>query len=300
VKVSEVASAVRTRPPQRLDEPLERRPYDLFVTHVSDLKWIGRKMPTAVEPGGRPIRGCLVEARMISGLLEQVQVSASGVRAYFRPLKGDERDQVFAALTSSRQNEIYYPFTRVRSPLRESVSPPRYWVATPELVSELDGGEAPLRRHAASILRRYGVGGGRIFDPACSTGAFLESIKGAFEGVWTIGQDLSESMLGIARDHVDEVHGGDSICPAVEPESIDVLVLRHLNFNVVTAQRAHELFDATVASVAKGGLVLVLGHTPVLVASPYFEQYGFSVLERHGVTGSGDAAFQFYVLRRLG
>jgi isonocardicin synthase len=293
-----LAAEVSARRPRRLFEQLSDKPYDLFVARTGHLRWAGRKRPAPVVPGLEAIKSCLVTAEMIEGLLDQVQVGAAGVTVYLRPLDDAQRAAAFAALTSSPLNDIQFPFGRL-SPdgLTEPVSPPDYWTPTPERVRELDLAETPLRHHAVGVLRRHGIGGGRVFDPACSTGAFLAHLGRHLPGTWTIGQDLSAPMIDFARGRVDEARCGDSIRPAVAPGSVDVLVLRHLNVDVVTTEYAHALFDACVRCVTPRGLVLVTGHTPVLIASAYFEQAGLTIVERLGVTPGGGAVFPFYVLR---
>jgi isonocardicin synthase len=298
VSLSELAAAVSNRRPERLDEPLEREPYDLFVARTGGFRWVGRKVPTEVDPGQAPAKSCLITASMIAGLFDEFQISAAGVRMYFRPLDDQERGVAFAALVSAGRNDIQYPITRILADgLTEVVFAHDFWKPTPERVRELDVAEAPLRRHAVAVLDRYGFCGGRIYDPACSTGTFLAQLRHHYPGAWTIGQDLNPAMVDFARERIDEVHCGDSISPAPGEGTIDVLVLRHLNLKVVTTAYAHEIFNAATKSVAKGGLVLVMGHTPVLISPAYFEQCGFTVLERLGVTPEGANAFQFYVLR---
>lgn len=295
-----LAAAVCRRPPVRLHKTHDDKPFDLFVARVRCVQWVGCKIPVPLRTGSPPVKSCLIDASMILGLLDQVQISSGGVTLYIRPADEQERSEAFGQLVSSSLNDIQYPFTRivVDGRLDEPVTTPDYWVPSPERVRELDEAEAPLRDHAVHVLHRYGIGGGRVFDPACSTGTFLAHVQQHFPEAWTIGQDLSEAMLQFAGPHLDEVYHGDSMVPRVAPGSVDLLILRFLNVNVVTTQKALLLFATCARTVAPGGLVLVLGHTPVLVPSAYFEQSGFTVLERLGATPGGRAAFQFYVLRR--
>jgi isonocardicin synthase len=298
-----LAGAVCRRPPVQLHSSHDEKPFDLFVARVGWMRWVGRKVAAPLRSGGRPVKSCLINASMIHGLLDEIQVSSGGVTLYIRPATDEERVEVFTHLASSPLNDIQYPFTRifVDGQIGEPASAPDYWIPSPKRVQELDEAEAPLRDHTTHVLERYGIGGGRVFDPACSTGTFLAHVQEHFPQAWTIGQDLSTAMVEFARRRVDEVHHGDSIAPRVAAASADVLILRFLNVDVVSTQRAHLLFDACVRTVAPGGLVLVAGHTPILIPSAYFEQSGFKVLERLGVTPGGErAAFQFYVLRRDG
>jgi isonocardicin synthase len=297
---SALVAQVSRRAPVRLHKRHDEKPFDLFIARAGWVRWVGCKTPAPLREAGPPVKSCLIDASMIHGLLEQVQVSSAGVTIYLRPANEQESVEAFHQLVSSPENDIQYPFTRIDidGRLDEPVTTSDYWVPTPERVRELDDAEAPLRAHTVEVLRRYGIGGGRVFDPACSTGAFLVNVREHFPAAWTIGQDQSDAMLKYAGPHLDEVHHGDSVLPRVPPASIDVLALRFLNVDVVPTQRALQLFDACARTVAPGGLVLVMGHTPVLVPSAYFEESGFQVLGRHGVTPGGRAAFQFYVLRK--
>lgn len=293
-----VVEAVLRRRPEVLRESLARKPYDLFVMRTGRWCWAGRKVAVPVGDAGPPVKCCLVTAGMIDGLVDDVAVGADGASVVLRPLNDDgERAAVFSAFASSTGHEIRYPFRRLAADGTEPVSPPDYWTPEPDRVREWDAAEAPLRRHALAVLRRHGWGTGVVFDPACSTGAFLGGLRDGLPGLRVVGQDLSAAMVEHARPRLDEAHVGDGIDPVMPPVSVDVLVLRHLTLDVLDSDDARSHFDACLPTVRPGGLVLLTGHTPVLVPPSHAERSGLTVLERSGVTPGAGAAFQFYVLR---
>lgn len=297
--IDQIVSAARTRRPQVLSEPLTGKPFDLFLAVTPPHRWVGRKTP-ARGAGTPPQKCCLVESHMLCGLLERDQLTAEGVALHYRPLRDDEKRLVHEAFTTSPRHDLHYPYARIGPDGAEPVADPGFWRPTPERVRELDRDEEPLRRHALSTLERHGIEPGVIYDPACSTGAFLSTLKQHFPGALTVGQDASVEMAAYAGTHVDRVVAADARNPVLGNGEADLVVCRHLNVDVVTAADARALFGTAAGTCRDGGWMIVLGHTPVLLASEHFEADGLEVVERSGATPDGAAVFQFYLLRKPG
>ena len=68
-----------------------------------------------------------------------------------------------------------------------------------------------------------------IYDPACSTGEFLEDFKKKFPESYTIGHDLSQEMVNYAKDFVDEACCCNAIDSPLKEKSVDLMFLRFLN-----------------------------------------------------------------------
>lgn len=296
-------AALAGRRPCHLFEPFERKPYDLFLFHAGGQRFVGRKTAATFDAGAGEVslKCCLVSPQMVLGALEREQVTERGMTVFYRPLDAREKEAVFLAFTSDVRNDLYYPVPHLTGDgRREKVAPMEYWTVTPERVEDLNAGEVVLRDYTLSFLSGFELDGARIYDPACSTGEFLGSIKDRFPDVYTIGQDLSREMVEHARGRVDEIHHGDCVDSPVPRGSADFVFLRHLNVDVVTTERAHELFVAVADRCRDGGHLIVFGHTPVLLGSPWFEMMGLEVKQRIGTAFGNRCAFQYYVLRKNG
>jgi len=55
----------------------------------------------------------------------------------------------------------------------------------------------------------------RLYDPACSTGQFLSTMREALPKAYLIGQDLSAHMVSFAKKRVDEIYCGNAVQPKV-------------------------------------------------------------------------------------
>ncbi|MGH4033511.1 hypothetical protein ACQB60_31780 [Actinomycetota bacterium Odt1-20B] len=119
--------------------------------------------------------------------------------------------------------------------------------------------------------------GSVIYDPACSTGAFLADLRRA----------------------LPQVSVADARQPPGPDASVDVLVLRFLNSEVVTVAQSVDLFDALIATLAPDGHVLAFGHTPlVLPVHEVARRHGLTVVSRVAEDAAADTLFQYHVLTR--
>ncbi len=135
------------------------------------------------------------------------------------------------------------------------------------------------------------------YDPACSTGRFLSEFAEINRSrIRTIGQDLSEQMVGYAAPHFDEVHYGDAIDPTVGPGEVEVLFARFLNSEVVTTEQARELLAPLVSTVIPDGTVVLFGHTPVLLDINDLVDVGLRVDQT--TARQDNHVFQYYVCTR--
>lgn len=295
--------ALAQRRPEMVFEPWERKPYDLFCFAAGGREFVGRKTPATFQTEAGPValKCALVGPEMVLGERERVQVTERGIAVYYRPLRSEEAETVFRAFTDDVRHDLHYPAPHLAAATRqERVAPPEYWTVGRERVDHLNRGEVFLREYTLRLLDRFDLNGARIYDPACSTAEFLGAIKRRFPGAWTIGQDLSAEMVELARGRLDEVHHGDCARSPVPDGSADFVFVRHLNVDVVTTARAYELFVSVANRCRDGGLVIVFGHTPVLLGSPWFEMLGLQVEQRIGTVSGGRLAFQYYVLRKTG
>lgn len=167
------------------------------------------------------------------------------------------------------------------------------------MASSLSLGEKNIREYTISILKQFGnLNRKKVFDPACSTGEVLHTIKSNFPECYTIGQDLNPQMVNYAKDKLDEVYLGGSINNCIPEESVDFVFFRFLNVEVVSTEMVYKLFNSLIKKCKIGGYIIVFGHTPVLVNSKYMEYMGFEILQRNGVTKDKKRIFQYYLLKK--
>lgn len=275
----------------------DEKPFDIFLIGRPGHQLVGRKT-AAVLDSGPPKKCCLVEPSMVMGHFAGVKVSECGYDIYYHPCPATQAEDAFRRLGS--KDDLAYPFARFAgSDRQETAQPAQYWSSGAAFMDELDQDEIVLRNHAGKIMNRLGIASGTVYDPACSTGAFLEGLKAQVPGIRTVGQDQSEEMVEKAQGRVDQVFLGNSLSPGIPPASAELVAVRHLNLDVVTTSAAEKLFDALIPLVRPGGHMFVTGHTPVLLASEWLALRGFEILERVGKVPGRLTAFQFYVLRRL-
>jgi isonocardicin synthase len=286
-----------------LFEPFERKPYDLFFVQLQGRRFVGRKTPFRFRRRGRDqeLKCALVDASMVLGPVIREQLTEAGIAVYYQPLEERARRRCFAALRSRLDHDLYYPFPHLTAGTRrEKCAPEAYWNTSPERVESLGAAEEVLREYTLQVLARLDLAGAVLYDPACSTGEFLSAIQRRHPSARTIGQDKSREMVDYCRGRLDEVHWGDSRSSPVPDGSVDFIFCRFLNADVVTTAEAHQLFVPIARRCRDGGHLLVLGHTPVLLSSAWFEALGLEVLQRIGYSAPDDAVFQYYVLRKTG
>lgn len=292
--------SIAVRPVEEVTVAFDQKPYDLFELQTGEVRLIGLKSEARIDPAcpDELRKSSLVEAAMILGPIVASRVTAAGITVYYRPACADAAVRWLAEAATDPTASLCYPYARMELPGTETAPPDEDWNPDPEFCTSLDRDEEHLRTAAHDVLRRLGWRGGVAYDPACSTGTFLSSLKSVFPATRTIGQDRNAGMASLARARLDEVHAGDSIRPAVARHSVDLLVLRHLNVAVTTSAQAAARFRAAGDSLRPGGHCLVFGHTPVQLPAAFFEMQGYRVLSQLAATPSGHALFEFYVLEK--
>ncbi|MEV5147188.1 class I SAM-dependent methyltransferase [Streptomyces sp. NPDC052727] len=287
------------RTPRVWTEPFDRLPQNLYLARLGDLTVFGRKLISPLKRDGAlaELNCSRICASSILGVHVSHQVHESGYSVFYTPLGAGEKLFLFERIAADPSTEIVHPFAYLAGG-KERSSPPTGWSVAPERSENLGVGEEVLRRYTLGLLRRHAPEGAVFYDPACSTGQFLAELKQEFPSCTTVGQDLSADMVRLAATRVDRVVCDDAIRPGVADRSVDWMFLRFLNSEVVTTGYAFELFRALAGKVKDDGRIVVLGHTPVLLQSSFFQEQGFVVEQASGATEDGSYVFQYYVLRR--
>jgi isonocardicin synthase len=283
-------------------EPFDRKPFDIFFLKVGQQRYVGRKQPAVISytNGIEKMKCCLVSPDMILGTAEREQITEGGITVFYRPLDAHAKESIFELVRKDPLTDLYYPYFPIGDPPEpDGAAEESYWTPTAERVQELDRGESMLRDYTLKWLVRFDMKKKLVYDPACSTGAFLQSIKEVFPDTHTVGQDLSREMVEYCRGRVDELYCGDSAFPPIKEESADFVFFRFLNVRVVNAVQAHEMFLENAKCCRIGGYLVLFGHTPVILSSEWFEELGLKVEQRTGFSDTLNSVFQYYVLRKI-
>ena len=272
-----------------------------YINEYKGRTIVGRKIRSVLSFKNKinAIHCSMITSSMILGILECGNQNGNNVTIEYYPFTKSEKITVFDEIKSNQLTDIYFPFKYLDYyNNEEEKSPSSGWDLNPEKVIYLGYGEEHIRKYTVGFLKKYMKDVTVVFDPACSTGQFLHTIKEHYPSYKTIGQDLSKEMVEYAKDYVDEIYCGDAINTIIPDESVDIMFLRFLNSEVVTTEYAHKLFDKLYKKVKKNGLIIAFGHTPLLIEIDYFKKIGLKVEQSIAYDKEYDCIFQYYVLRR--
>ncbi|SUY47133.1 Uncharacterised protein [Clostridium putrefaciens] len=244
-----------------------------------------------------------ITADMLLGIFKEIKIENNKVTATYYPFEQGEKKYAFHRIKEDVNVEVTYPIVLNQDQETmlkwEDVWEQRSKEKTEEqLVKFLSDTEPHLRKYTQKVLRDNQKVSFKIYDPACSTGKFLEYVKEKFNGAYTIGHDMDENMVRMSKDKVDESACCNAFDSAISQESVDILVLRFLNYAVVNRLEAKELFEKLISTVRNGGMIICFGHTPVLLNTSLFESFGVKVIGKIGYDQSTDSIFQYYVMER--
>lgn len=244
-----------------------------------------------------------IKADMLLGIYKHMQIENGVISIMFYCLEPSEKKYAFNKIRKDIDLEITYPIVINADPLKM----PKWedvWLEITETKTEeemiefLSNTEPHFRKYTEEVLKKRGENKFVIFDPACSTGEFLEYVKIKFPDAYTIGHDMDEKMIKIAKNRVDEFACCNAFDSPILPKSIDILVLRFLNYAVVSREEAENLFEKLIKTVKEDGLIICFGHTPVLLDGRFFMKQGLNMVGKIGYEESTDSIFQYYVLKR--
>jgi isonocardicin synthase len=292
--------SIRQRAPCELVEHHWMQPQTIFVLSCAGRQWLGRKLLSEEWISGNisELFCSKIKSEMLLGELVSMRTTQDAIVAYYRPASANESQDYFDTAVGSDDAELLFPFVHLTQTEKlEVVSPVNGWSVDHSMRDQLFNGEAALRNFAVKALRGYVPADALIYDPACSTGDFLRIFQNTYPGTRSFGQDLSAEMIDFARTQLDQTYVGDAINSPLAPESVDIAFVRFLNSEVVSTDYAMRLFDAILPRVKPGGMLVIFGHTPVLLDSGFFENRGLCCLRKIGRLDSGEI-FQFYMLRK--
>lgn len=302
---------IRRRRISRMDVSLFGLPQGVFYLNVGipgfpcPVQILGRKILSDFWIQNKiPELYCsFISADMLLGLFVDQRVTEDKVIVHYYPFDNSEKLYLMAQVMNSSFGlpELVFPYPLLRQTTHEELcSPPQGWEVDDAFDVMLGCGEERIREYTIKFMESVQIQKARLYDPACSTGVYLSTLKKAFPDSYTIGQDLSRQMADVSRQRVDEVHCGNAMEPKIEAGSADFCFVRFLNSEVVKSSEAEALLTALLPTVKKGGYVIIFGHTPVLLSSANYRALPeFEVIQCIASAVDNSGIFQYYVLKRV-
>ena len=261
---------------------------------------VGRKIRSVLRIENRinAINCSMITSPMLLGFLKKRVFKNRKITITFYPFTNEEKLFVFNEIKTNRSLDIYYPYKyRDFYTKKEETSPEEGWSFNPGKKVYLGYGEIHLRKFTKDYLKSLKQDYKIAYDPACSTGEFLEYYKKSFPKSYTIGHDLSKQMIDYAKNFVDEACACNALYSPLKDKTVDIMFLRFLNSEVVNTYMAYKIFRVLVKKVKKDGLVVCFGHTPVLIRKEEFIKEGLLPMICNGYDKQRNAIFQYYVFK---
>jgi ubiquinone/menaquinone biosynthesis C-methylase UbiE len=294
-------SLIQARKVQCIFERHHYYPADLFFFSIDGVNYFGRKTISPIYIAGKQqYKKCnQLAAHMIIGLSLRTQTTDKGQVIFYKPLNKGEKVFLFNYLKNNLDIDIYFPYPVLKNG-REDVQSIDAWDTSDELAEDLNTGEDHIRQYTLDFLSQFNLNGARIYDPACSTGKFIDSIKKTYPEAYLIGQDINPTMIAHAKKHslANELHVGNALYPCVPKESVDFMFLRFLNLSVLSSENALKLFCKLANCCKNNGTIVVFGFTPVLLSAELFSMLELDVKQTIAYNESTNTLFQYYVLKK--
>ena len=120
----------------------------------------------------------MITSSMLMGVLSKKSENGKDVEVQYYPFTKGEKITVFNEIKQNKMINLYYPFKyRDFTTNEEEKSPNEGWSLNPEKVIYLGYGEEHIRNYTINFLKDVVKPNMVIYDPACSTGQFLYTIK---------------------------------------------------------------------------------------------------------------------------
>ncbi|MGI2257504.1 class I SAM-dependent methyltransferase [Candidatus Cardinium hertigii] len=291
---------IYSRKVQRHFEGFSEYPQNLFFFTKENLYFFGRKTISTQHMQGqiKELHCTQIQSHMIVGVVCEEQLSEEGILIFYRPIRSGEKLYLFDQLLHDRKCNIVYKYVYLSSTeKKERHSSKAGWNLNPLRAKNLSAGEKVLRNYTIQFLSQFSLKGKTIYDPACSTGTFLDTIQKAYPACCVIGQDLSKPMVEFAKKCIDPVYHLDSLYAPIPGRFSDFVFIRFLNSEVVTRAEAKELYLRILPRCKIGGYIIVFGHTPVLLSIYDLENDAVNLLQTTAVDLASQSIFQYYVLQ---
>ena len=280
---------------QLVGDPVNR--HMLFLLTVDSQIYAGIRQILA-DPAARTAKYSLIQHDMLLGRYHSFYHHENGISAYYWPLADEQKAIVLQRAMKAPLSTLIFPYAFMDEGQKELVSPAEYWNVSEADVAYLDAGEEHLRAHTADILGRLCLPPEAIvYDPACSTGCLLASIKEAHPQLRVVGADVSSHMVAISSKRIKEVSCLKPLDLIEGAKTCDVLVLRFLNSEVMKREEAEDYFVKFMEALRPGAYVIMFGYTAVSINVLYLAPRCGIEVER-AIGHDDEHIFEYYVLKK--
>lgn len=275
-------------------------PQTFFIFKLGEKNYVGKKRLSPLNIAGRihPLFDAAIRELDILGELQSFRCTQDRVWIHFRGLTAVERGSVWASLKIETNSSIEFPFCALDQDGKEMRTAIEGWEHSENFEKELEAGEEQLMAASLAAMKKFKIESGTVYDPACSTGIYLSYLKSKISGIKTVGQDLSKDMIDAARSRLDQVFVGDAKSPAVPKNSVDLLILRFLNSEVLTTAYAQQIAEPIVDVLKPNGFAFAFGFTPLLLSADFLKSLGFEILQTHFFSEENQSIYPFYILKK--
>lgn len=244
-----------------------------------------------------------VTPEMFFGPLLDQRITEDGYIVFFNEMTAGEKLCLMREILDNgiQEYELTFPFPALIGDRKEEIqSPEEGWEIDEKLALSLGEGEVYIRDFTVRYLKALGRNDLRLFDCACSTGQFLYTMKEGVPGCYTIGSDLSAHMVKFAEKRVDEIYCANALEPKIPNQSVDVVFIRFINSEVVKTEIAPIFLKPLSKCLKKGGLMIILGHTPILTSAAEIRMMvpNIEIMQCIGGDLEWNGIFQYYVCKR--
>lgn len=282
-------------------------PQSVFMlkSNKTDRVIVGRRVLSHqyVDNKIRELHCSHVTPEMFFGVLVDQRIKEDGYIVFYKALTPEEKLGLMKNILASgiEEYELTFPFPALIGDKKEEIeSPEEGWEIDEKLALSLGEGEVYIRDFTVRFLKALGRNDLRLFDCACSTGQFLYTMKQGVPGCFTIGSDLSAHMVEFATKRVDEIYCANALEPKIPQRSVDVVFIRFINSEVVKTEIAPIFLKPLSECLKKGGLMIILGHTPILTSAAEIKMLvpNMEILQSIGGDSEWNGIFQYYVCKR--
>ena len=277
----------------------------LLKSNKTDRVVVGRRVLSHqyVDNKIRELHCSHVTPDMIFGPLVDQRVKEDGYVVFYNDMTPDEKLGLMKSILDNgvEEYELNIPFPPLIGEKKQEIESPDAGLEIDEkLALSLGEGEVYIRDFTVRFLKALGRDDLRLFDCACSTGQFLYTMKQGVPGSYTIGSDLSAHMVKFATKRVDEIYCANALEPKVPNKSVDVVFIRFINSEVVKTEIAPIFLKPLSECLKKGGLMIILGHTPILTSAAEIKMLvpNMEIQQCIGGDLEWSGIFQYYVLKR--
>ena len=192
---------------------------------------------------------------------------------------------------------IHFPWPPLDDQGNEAVCPESFWNQMADTPEKLDRQEAHFRVHTLKLLQDIAFPGCRVFDPACSTGAFLASLKEQLPRLNYFAADRAEKMVIKARQQLPHVAHSDFMQTS-DRTRFDIIFCRFANHEVIRHDQTAPVIDKLITLLNTKGYVIIFGHTPVNIdIADYVRGKNIALKMTSGYSERFAGFFQYYLLQ---